>query len=70
MIDYIFPIIFILFAIFALVLSKSKTNYQKLVENNGEDFANKVNKYLKVGGYLLFICSILWICFNFFSSNV
>ena len=61
--DFILPVSFIMFAIFFLVLSKSKKNYQKLVENNGEKFANQVNKTLKTGGYLLLVCSLLWLIF-------
>lgn len=56
-----FPISFILFATFFLFLSKSKKNYQKLVESNGEKFAGRINKGLKVCGYLLLICSIVWL---------
>jgi isoprenylcysteine carboxyl methyltransferase (ICMT) family protein YpbQ len=56
-----FPISFILFATFFLFLSKSKKNYQKIVESNGEEFAVRVNKGLKVCGYLLLICSIVWL---------
>ena len=66
MLSSIFPILFILFAIFFLTLSISKKNYQKLVENNGEKFANYVNKGLKVGGCLLLICSLFWLAVNFF----
>ena len=66
--DYIFPGMFIIFAIFSLILSKSKKNYQKLVENNGEEFANRINKVLKFGGYLLFICSVVWLGFNFLEN--
>ncbi len=61
MLDYITPISFALFAIFFLIISNSKKNYQKLVENNDEKFANKVNKGLKIGGYLLLVCSLLWL---------
>jgi isoprenylcysteine carboxyl methyltransferase (ICMT) family protein YpbQ len=68
MADYIFPLMFTVFAIFSLALSKSKKNYQKLVEDNGQDFANKVNKYLKLGGYLLLICSAIWLGFNFLEN--
>ena len=64
--DFILPVSFIMFAIFFLVLSKSKKNYRKLVENNGEKFANQVNKTLKTGGYLLIVCSLLWLAGNFF----
>lgn len=61
MLDLIFPISFTLFAIFFLILSKSKNNYQKLVENNGEKFANRVNKGLKICGYLLLVFSLFWL---------
>lgn len=63
MFDFVFPISFALFSIFFLILSNSKKNYQKLVENNGEKFANQVNKTLKIGGVLLFGCSLLWLIF-------
>ncbi|MCD4763206.1 MAG: hypothetical protein K8R28_04175 [Desulfobacterales bacterium] len=66
--DFILPVSFIMFAIFFLVLSKSKKNYQKLVENNDEKFANQVNKTLKTGGYLLIVCSLLWLAGNFFKE--
>lgn len=65
MLDFIFPVSFTLFAIFFLILSKSKKNYQKLVENNGEKFANKVNKSLKICGYLLLVCSLFWLAGSF-----
>ena len=64
--NFILPVSFTMFAIFFLVLSKSKKNYQKLVENNGEKFANQVNKTLKTGSYLLIVCSLLWLAGNFF----
>ncbi len=66
MLNYIFPIMFIIFGIFSLSLSKSKKNYQKLVEDNGENFANKINKILKICGYLLLIISVLSIGINYF----
>jgi hypothetical protein len=66
MLNFILPVSFTMFAIFFLVLSKSKKNYQKLVENNGEKFANQVNKTLKTGGYLLLVCSLFWLAGNFF----
>jgi uncharacterized membrane protein len=65
MLNIFFPISFILIAIFSLFLSKSKKNYQKLVESNGEKFAGQVNKGLKVCGYLLLICSIVWLLLDF-----
>jgi len=65
MLNILFPISFILFATFFLLLSKSKKNYQKLVESSGEEFAGRVNKGLKVCGYLLLICSIVWLLLNF-----
>ena len=68
MLNIFFPILFLIFAAFFLCLSKSKKNYQKLVKNNGEEFANKVNKYLKLGGYLLLLCSVIWLGFNLFEN--
>jgi len=65
MIDIFFPISFMLFGIFFLVLSRSKKNYEKLVENNGEKFAGRVNKGLNVSGWLLLTCSIAWLLFKF-----
>ncbi len=67
MLNYIFPSMFAFFAIFFLILSKSKKNYQKLVENNGEKFANKVNRGLRIGGYLLLVCSLLYFAINILS---
>jgi isoprenylcysteine carboxyl methyltransferase (ICMT) family protein YpbQ len=61
MLNIFFPVSFIIFATFFLFLSKSKKNYQKLVESNGEEFAVRVNKVLKVCGYLLLSCSIVWL---------
>ena len=66
MLSLILPICFILFAVLFIVFSKSRKNYQKLVNNYGEDFANKVNKHLKVCGYLLLICSGIWLGIHFF----
>jgi hypothetical protein len=66
MLNFFFPISFILFATFFLYLSKSKTNYKKLVKSNGEKFAIRVNKGLKVCGYLLLICSIVWLLLDLF----
>ncbi len=65
MLNILFPISFILFATFFLLLSKSKKNHQKLVESSGEKFAGRVNKGLKVCGYLLLICSIVWLLLDF-----
>ena len=56
---------FILFAAFFLFLSKNRKNYQKLVESNGKEFADWINKGLKVCGYFLLICSMVWLSFNF-----
>jgi len=64
MTDYIFPILFIMFAVFSLFLSMSKKNYQKLIKNNGEKFANQIIRYLKICGYLLLICAVVWIGIN------
>lgn len=67
MLNFIFPSFFAFFAIFFLILSKSKKNYQKLVENNGQEFANKVKRGLKNGGYFLLVCSFLYFVINILS---
>ena len=64
MLDLVFPALFAVFSIFFILLSKSKKNYQKLAENNGEEFANKVNRGLRIGGYSLLICSLLYLAIN------
>jgi len=66
MIDFIFPVLLTSFAVFFIILSKSEKNFQKLVENNGEKFANKVNNGLKVCGYLLLVCLLAWLVIHFF----
>ncbi len=68
MLNFIFPVLFILFAIFFIVMSKSQRNYEKLVENNGEKFANQVTKYGRVCGYLLLVCSGFWLLLNWFTN--
>jgi len=68
MLTYIFSFSSLIFAIFFLTLSKSETNYKKLVDNNGEKFAKQVNKGLMVGGYLLLICSLIWLAIIFFDK--
>jgi len=65
MLNNLLPISFILFAVFFFFLSKSNKNYQKLVESSGEKFAVSVNKALKICGYLLLICSIIWLLLNY-----
>ena len=59
--NFIFPILCFLFAIFFLILSKNEKNYRKIVEDNGEKFANSVNKWLKICGYSLLVCSLIWL---------
>lgn len=69
MTDYIFPGMFAIFTIFSFSLSKSKSNYQKLVANNGEAFAHLTNKILKIGGYLLFLCALIRLCLIFLDKQ-
>ncbi len=66
MLNTLFPISFMIFAIFLFFLSKSEKNYKKLVESNDEKFAGRVNKGLRISGYLLFVCSIAWMLLNSF----
>ena len=60
MIDFVFLLFFVLIAIFLLVLSTSKKNYQQIVESNGEKFAIRIKKGLRICGALLLICSLVW----------
>ena len=62
MLDITFIIMFFLFGIVSIVLSKNKSNYKNLVNNNGERFADKVTKGLNVGGYVLLAISVLLFC--------
>jgi len=66
MIDFVFPVSLTLFAVFFIILSKSKKNFEKLVENNGEKFAKKVNNILKICGCLLLVCLLVWLVSHFF----
>jgi hypothetical protein len=51
--------LFALFGVYFLILSNSKKNYQKLVENNDEKYAARNNKVLKIGGFILLVFSLL-----------
>jgi hypothetical protein len=66
MFDFILPCILILFAVLFIVFSKSSANYQKLVDKYGENFAKKVNRHLSACGYLLLVCSGIWLAIHFF----
>ena len=57
----VLPVSLMFFGILSFLLSKSKSNYQKLVENGGEEFAMKTSKKLQLGGLLLFIIAALWL---------
>jgi len=65
MLNVLFPISFILFGTFFLVISKNKKNYQKLAASSGGKFADHVNRGLKTCGYLLLICSVIWLFLDF-----
>jgi hypothetical protein len=66
MLDLILPPILILFAVLFIVFSKSSSNYQRLADKYGDDFAKKVNRHLNVCGYLLLGCSGIWLAIHFF----
>lgn len=65
MFDLILPPILIFFAVLFIVFSRSSKNYQKLAAKYGENFANNVSRHLKVCGYLLLVCSGIWLGINF-----
>jgi hypothetical protein len=56
---------FFLFGTFSLLLSKSEKNYQKLVDVNGKDFADRVKKTAGIGGWALLACSVIWVGIGF-----
>jgi hypothetical protein len=68
MFDLILPPILILFAVLFIIFSRSSTNYQKLADKYGESVANKINKHLKVCGYLLLVCSGIWLGIYFLGN--
>lgn len=61
MLNFIFPILFIICSVFFLALSKNAKNNRKLSEDNGEHFALQANKVLRLCGYSLLTCSLLWL---------
>jgi len=69
MLTYFFPITFIQFALFFLILSKSKSNYEQLVESYDEKAADQVNNGLRKFGYGLLACSFLLVVGNLIFSN-
>ena len=69
MVRFIFPGIFLLIAIFSLAFSKSKRRYQKVVEVHGERFAKQNVKVLKICGYGLIVCALLWSAIIFFKAR-
>lgn len=61
MLSYVIPIWLILVGIFSLSFARNKKNNKMLVEKHGEEFANKIKKYLNICGYIELICAVLWI---------
>jgi hypothetical protein len=64
MVSTILSIMTLVFGILAIFISRSKAHYDRLVLNGGEDFALKINKKTKIGGYFLLIFSTMWLLFN------
>lgn len=69
MLDFVIPLLFAVFGAFFIILSRSKRNYVKLIENSSVEFANKVNNGLKIGGYLLLACSFLYLVFDIITNK-
>jgi hypothetical protein len=63
--DIISSILLILIGVFSIFLFKNKKNYDKLVDNGGESFANRAVKFLNIGGYVLLGIAA---CLFFFST--
>ena len=58
-ISLIISILFVVFGAHLLALSFSKSTYQKLQKDNGEKFANKVTKVLRICGCLFILVSAI-----------
>jgi hypothetical protein len=56
---FIFSGLFALFGVYFLILSNSKKNYQELVKNSDEEYADRNIKNLKIGGFILLVISLL-----------
>jgi hypothetical protein len=69
MVRFISPSIFLLIAILFLAFSKNKRHYQKVVEVHGERFAKQTVKVLKICGYGLIVCALLWSTIIFFKAR-
>ena len=63
--NFIFSGLFALFGFYFLILSNSNKGYQRLVENNDEKYADRNIKVIKIGGFLLLVCSLLLIVATF-----
>ena len=61
--------IFFLSGIISILSSKSRKRYQKLVEENDKEFADKNVRTLRKCGYGLLILSSLYFLFIFFSRG-
>jgi hypothetical protein len=65
--NFILPVIFIVFGGCFIVISLSKKFYLDLVKNNGEEYAKRYIKRFKIGGFFLLIVSGMWLGFNFYT---
>jgi len=59
MANFITPLSFVIFGILALYYSRSQKQYRKMVENVGEESANKARKLVKICGYGLLLCAVI-----------
>ena len=63
--NFIISGLFALFGFYFLILSNSKKNYQSLVENKDEKYADRNIKVLKIGGFILLVFSLLLMLSHF-----
>ena len=61
--NLIFALFSGLIGFFILFTSRSKKGYQELVEKKGKKFADKNERIVKIGGYILVVYSFLRVIF-------
>ena len=66
MVNLFLGIFFLFISFIFFVLSQSKKNTKKLIEGNGQKFAFKVNKALKICSFLLLLLSILIVYYELY----
>ncbi len=62
-------IIFILISASSILLAKSKSNYNQLVENGGEAYADQVTRKILRSGLVIFVLSVVFLLLTLFTGD-